>query len=98
MSKQRKISAGSYAHELVVCSHASTKLCPLSARRCPHKRPHCPGGECEPNECQTTKGEDGKWQTIRVSCVPQNGGAVHRRNDDEMVDNAGGADGLQRRI
>jgi hypothetical protein len=72
MSKLRKHAADSSAPELVVCSHASTKLCPLSARRCHHKRPHRPGGECEPNECQTTKGEDGKWNTILVSCVKCN--------------------------
>jgi hypothetical protein len=60
------------AHGLVKCSHASTKLCPLSARRCPHKRPHRHGGECYPNACQTTKGEDGKWSTMLVSCVACN--------------------------
>jgi hypothetical protein len=86
------------AHGLVVCSHASTKLCPLSARRCPHKRPHRPGGECEPNECQTTQRDDGEWNTIIVSCVTHNAVAVNRRNDNEMVDHAGGADGVQRRI
>jgi hypothetical protein len=72
MSKQRKRAADSSAPELVVCSHASTKLCPLSARRCRHKRPHIHSGECEPYECQTTQRDDGEWNTILVSCVPHN--------------------------
>jgi hypothetical protein len=50
-----------------ICDHAKSKDCPLTAKRCPHKRPHTQRADCEMSECVNAGKDD--LVVLEVVCI-----------------------------